>query len=429
MPDIIPTMSLKAAPIQFAEFKPLIYTPQEPNLELLNRSMEKIEARNIQARANADAFINATNVLRKQLNPAELEAFDTRINAMEDQINDQIKLGNTASAVLMASDFGRTLAADEDVQNRIRTQESFTAARNEAFSKGLNSISRRRWDDLNTYRYDGTGKFTPDFNPITDMSFDDIMKLVVANTPTRSDSRSWNHSGDSHQFVDSKGNITNTPSIHMVENRPTTIGTFSKTQTSNGGLRSYTEKKEDDMYRTFQSMLTDSNIKAALLQEFQNMIWLRNKAQSILDDPNSTEAQRSQAKTDLITANESIVRSDGNIYQDTEEGFNKWLDDKVKTYFRNAAWRHETRQDSDSNHTDYGNGFNLKYTTQAQQKYNQYKFGDATVQSGNLTVSETATLGEYNANNAAGWFITPVVNANDAAGEFTQPTSDQDTDI
>ena len=62
-------MSLKAVPLQFAEFKPTTFTPAESNLEILNRSMEKIDAREKESIQAKDVMSTTLNEIISKLNP------------------------------------------------------------------------------------------------------------------------------------------------------------------------------------------------------------------------------------------------------------------------------------------------------------------------------------------------------------------------
>lgn len=78
----IPTMSLKTAPIQFAEFRPVQYTPQIADSTLLSKSLSMQEARAKEARStlgNTDTLLNG---IRNAINPEEYDWFENQANGI-----------------------------------------------------------------------------------------------------------------------------------------------------------------------------------------------------------------------------------------------------------------------------------------------------------------------------------------------------------
>ena len=69
----IPTMSLKVAPMQFAAFTPMQYTPQTADPTLLSRSMAAQEARQEKANQYLLAIDTTLAEKRKSLNKADYD--------------------------------------------------------------------------------------------------------------------------------------------------------------------------------------------------------------------------------------------------------------------------------------------------------------------------------------------------------------------
>lgn len=340
-----PTLTLKTVPFQFGEFKPTTYTPQEVNIDILNRSMEKIEARKLQARASADTLTKATNELRAQLNPLEYEEFDNRINGIREQINNQIELGRDASAIILASDLGRELAEDKDIQNKIKTQLSFEEFRQSIDKGNYNEYTKRRSKDINQYKYDGTGNFTATFIPVEDIDLNAFYAYVTDKTPTRYSSTQLSSKSNSHTFIDAEGNITNAPS-------ESSVSEYSSNTTVRGGSKTVTSKTVADMNKVLDSQLANGGVSDKIRQAFENMLWLRKDAKDRLANPNLNEDERAQALADLDYAESELEDKSGFIYTDPKD-WRKWNKQKANDYFEAVAYTHIGTTSDISNTSDY----------------------------------------------------------------------------
>ena len=131
MPNI-PTMSLKTAPIQFAEFKPAQYTPQIADNTLLAKSLSMQEARAKEARSSLGNIDTLLNGIRNAINPEEYNWFENQANDIRKKIDDQIALGNTETAIRFAQEAGRDLARSVDMNNKVKA--------NAAYQQELNKV-------------------------------------------------------------------------------------------------------------------------------------------------------------------------------------------------------------------------------------------------------------------------------------------------
>lgn len=404
----IPTMSLKAAPMQFATFTPVQYTPQTADPTLLSRSMAAQEARQEKANQYLLAIDSTLAEKRKLLNKADYDWMAQQADAVRAEVDRQLELGNWQSAIRVAQQSARDLTRNTELEDRIRANEVYTAERNKIQSGNYSSYTKRRWDATNQYQFNGTADWAPTFRPVTDMSVADIWNIAVSRTPIRSKSSSWSRTGNTHTFLDNNGNlITDITEQHIDEQGNTNtrvadgvIGTYSTTTETHGGSSSVQEKRESDIIAMFNNMLKDDNIRGALRQEYDNMLWLYDQATSIIANPNSTEEQLKQARADLDVATSSLSNKDGFIYAGNDEDFNAWVNSQAAQYAKDSAYRHTSTSKNDSVTTSYSDGaLGTVNSNRNAQAVNLYSPGFATTVGPNITYTAVPYLGNYNAVN------------------------------
>lgn len=402
----IPTMSLKVTPMQFATFTPTQYTPQTADPTLLSRSMAAQEARQEKANQYLLAIDTTLAEKRKSLNKADYDWLAQQAENARAEVDKQLELGNWQSAIRVAQQSARDLTRNTELEDRIKANEIYTAERNKIQSGNYSPYTKRRWDAINKYRFNGTADWQPTFIPTTDMSVADIWNLAVSRTPIRSKSSSWSNTSNTHTFLDNNGNlINNITEQHTDDNGNTNtrvadgiIGTYSTTQTTKGGSSSVQEKRESDIIAVFNDLLKDDNIKGALRQEFDNMVWLYDQANSVINDPNATEEELKQARADLDVATSSLSNKDGFIYVGKDEDFDAWVNAQAAQYAKDSAYRHTATSSNSSVTTSYNDGAlgtiaenrNLQYIRQYSPQF------DIT-QGPNVTYIAIPAVGRYNA--------------------------------
>ena len=162
-------MSLKVAPMQFAAFTPMQYTPQTADPTLLSRSMAAQEARQEKANQYLLAIDTTLAEKRKSLNKADYDWLAQQAENARAEVDKQLKLGNWQSAIRVAQQSARDLTRNTELEDRIRANEIYTTERNKIQSGNYSPYTKRRWDDINKYRFNGTADWQPTFIPTTDM--------------------------------------------------------------------------------------------------------------------------------------------------------------------------------------------------------------------------------------------------------------------
>ena len=404
MPDI-PTMSLKAAPIQYSAFTPIQYTPQIADSTLLAKSMAAQEARQEKANQYLLAIDTTLAEKRKLLNKADYDWMAQQANNVRAEVDKQLELGNWQSAIRVAQQSARDLTRNTELEDRIRANEIYTTERNKIQNGNYSSYTKRRWDDINKYQFNGTANWTPTFRPTTDMSVADALNIAVSRTPTRSRSSSWSKTRNSTTFVDNNGTLVKSITEPNEDNSNTrvaegVIGTLSATTSTKGGSSSVQEKSKSDIMAIFKDMLKDDNIIGALRQQYDNMIWLYDQANSVLNNPNATEEELKQARTDLDVATSSLSNKDGFIYVGNDEDFNAWINAQAEQYFEDSEYRHTSTSSNSSVTTSYDPSTITAITTnRANQAISQFSPGVSTTQGPNITYKAMPFVGTYNASN------------------------------
>lgn len=415
MPDI-PTMSLKVAPMQFATFTPTQYTPQTADPTLLSRSMAAQEARQEKANQYLLAIDTTLAEKRKSLNKADYDWLAQQAENARAEVDKQLELGNWQSAIRVAQQSARDLTRNTELEDRIRANEIYTAERNKIQSGNYSSYTKRRWDDINKYSFNGTADWQPTFKPTTDMSVADIWNLAVSRTPIRSKSSSWSKTRNNHTFLDNNGNlVTDITEQHTDDSGNTNtkvadgiVGTYSTTTTSTGGNSSVQEKRESDIIAMFNDMLKDDNIRGALRQEFDNMIWLYNKANDVINNPNSTEEELKQARADLDVAKSSLSNKDGFMYVGKDEDFDAWVNAQAVQYAKDSAYRHTSTSSSSSITSSYNDNALVAVAANRNAKaISQYSPSFATTQGPNVTYTSVPIVGRYNASSVMTLLYAP----------------------
>ena len=403
----IPSMSLKVAPMEFAAFTPVQYTPQTADPNILAKSMAMQEARQEKANQYLLAIDNTLAEKRKLLNKADYDWLAKQADDIRDKVDKQRELGNWQSAIRVAQQSARDLTRNTELEDRIRANEIYTAERNKIQSGNYSKYTKRRWDAINQYEFNGTADWTPTFQPVTDMSVADIWNIAVNRTPTRSKSSSSSKTSNSSTFLDNNGNVIKNITEKHTDDQGNTntivadgiVGTYSTTSTTKGGSTSVQEKRKSDIIAIFNDMLKDDNIRSALRQEYDNMLWLYDQANSIINNPNATAEELKQAKADLDVATSSLSNKDGFIYVGKDEDFNAWVKAQAAQYAKDSAYRHTDTRSNSSVTTSYdASGLSTVNSNRNAKAIYQYSPNSATTGGPNITSLYTPNVGGgYNA--------------------------------
>ena len=287
-------MSLKAVPLQFVEFKPTTFTPAESNLEILNRSMEKIDAREKESIQAKDVMSTTLNEIRNKLNPEEFAKFDEKAQQARDEINTQIELGRYGLAMSTAYNLGRSFADDTELQNKIKAQEAREKAIAEMKQTVQNPLTRRRYEALNKYYDDGTGTWNAKvFKPVPNIIESQFWSEVVNRTPEKSGSKESSRYNTRPTYGSYDGN---------------TYVTGSVSSESSSSI-AYSQKNPEDMFAVYEDLMNDPYWGEGMKQNFDDNKWLYDETIKGLTDFSANLYESGKYNADEIKAIQSSISS------------------------------------------------------------------------------------------------------------------------
>ena len=398
----IPTMSLKVVPMQFSTFTPVKYTPKTADPTLLAQSMAAQEARQKEANQYLLAIDTTLNEKRKLLNKADYDWMAQQADIIRAEVDKQLELGNWQSAIYAAQKAARDLTRNTELEDRIKANEVYTTERNKIQSGNYSKYTKRRWDAINQYEFNGTADWTPTFQPETDMSVADVWNIAVSRTPTRSKTSFSSKTSNSSTFLDNNGNVIKNITEKQTDDQGNTntivadgiVGTYSTTTTTKGGSTSVQEKRKSDIIAIFNDMLKDDNIRGALRQEYDNMLWLYDQANSIINNPNATAEELKQARADLDVATSSLSNKDGFIYVGKDEDFNAWVKAQAAQYAKDSAYRHTDTRSNSSVTTSYDtSGLSTVNSNRNLKAIYEYSPTSSTTEGPNITYPSVPNVG------------------------------------
>ena len=155
-----PQMSLKqATPIQ-GSFTPIIYTPQTEDLNLLQRSLAQLEARQTSAAEQQAKFNKTAAKLQALVNPEEKQWVYDYINKQSAGFKSSIESGDYGAALRQAAIAGSNLLSTPEAIGRIKAQEEYKQeVKTQQARRDKGEISQNTYDWWmfnNPYKYKDT---------------------------------------------------------------------------------------------------------------------------------------------------------------------------------------------------------------------------------------------------------------------------------
>ena len=409
----IPTISLKSVPLQYTAFTPVQFTSQTADPTLLSKSAKEQEQREDKANAYLAAINDTLEKKRLGLNTSDYGWMAELADNTRRDVEKQLELGNWQSAIRIARKAANDLSKNTELADRIKTNEIYTAERNKIQSGNYSDLTKRRWDDLNRYKFSGTADWTPEFNPVNDVSVADIWAMAVNKARINSTSSSSKRTSNSHNYTNAKGDIinkatepyTNPDGTQGIRVADGVTGTYSTTQVSKGGSRNSQSKTASDIMKIFNDLLKDGNVRASLKQQYNNYLWLLDHATTIKNDRYASATARKQAEEDIDRAKNALSNKDGFVYAGKDEDFEAWVQAQAAQYAKDSAYTH-TSTSSESSVTSGVSDTALSniYTNRQNQAINN--LSPDTVQGQGPVINRDVedTPGAYNVNEVKPWF-------------------------
>ena len=152
-----PQMSLKQATLPQSSFTPIVYTPQTEDLNLLQRSLAQIEARQTSAAEQQAKFNETAAKLQTLVNPKEKQWVYDYINKQSAGFKNSIESGDYGAALRQATIAGSNLLSTPEAIGRIRAQEEYQQeVKTQQARRDKGEISQNTYDwwlASNPYKY------------------------------------------------------------------------------------------------------------------------------------------------------------------------------------------------------------------------------------------------------------------------------------
>lgn len=323
----IPELSLRIPQFQFAEYKPIQYTQERPDINVLNRSMEKIEARKNMAYQTVDTVDKSLGAIESQLNLNEIEWFNNYKQDIRQQISQQIEAGNYGSAINIGTKLGAKVAQDTEILNRIKVNADYqnwvNSVKNDKTIDNLTKemvLARER----NQYNYNGFAEWKPGDNYVEDKPISVLQTMAFQMTAEKLSGYDNTTSGET--MYDANGNpIANPMSL---KNLP--VGSQASMVKNSENRR---RKEYEAMVQTWNDMMADPLIAAQLNQNYEKLKWAYEDRLSKSEDLNLSEEDRIRYAREAAAYRSQITDENGFI-QDSLI----WARDKVIPGLKNMAY-------------------------------------------------------------------------------------------
>lgn len=227
----IPQMSLKQATLPQSSFTPIVYTPQTEDLNLLQRSLAQLEARQTSAAEQQAKFNETATKLQTLVNPEEKQWVYDYINKQSAGFKNSIESGDYGAALRQATIAGSNLLSTPEAIGRIKAQEEYQQeVKTQQARRDKGEISQNTYDwwmTNNPYKYEDTydkngniiggSSFVAKSRPVADINWaaqaQAAFKMITpyknsksvqsskssSSTTNGNGSSSSNSSGSSHQ--------------------------------------------------------------------------------------------------------------------------------------------------------------------------------------------------------------------------------------
>lgn len=254
-----------------ATFQGNIFMPQQADMSLLARSLDKIEQRELATSQQRGVIAKA--LADVELNEAEDEWKTNYANDIQNQINSLISFGDYSNALNRATTLAGKALADPALRGRIRAQQDYKKKRDEILARpDLNQVTKDRWLEQNPYHYEdkfdangnivGGTKWEAEWNPVSRYDMTELYSRAKQLAAVEAGG------GESATFIDENGKEVTDPSKGF-------YGMAVKR-----GIK-WERLPVEKLQKVFNSLFAQaSGAKDALMQDMDDKIWQYGK----LDD-------------------------------------------------------------------------------------------------------------------------------------------------
>ena len=301
-----------------ATFQGAVFTPQQENMSLLQRSIETLDARKEKTDQQRSAIISAINNLK--LNQAEDKWKYDYANRIKSKIDSAIQFGDYSNALEVATKLAGDAVSSPEVLGRLRANEQYEKEiqiqQARVDRKDISQATYKWWMKNNPYKYQdnyddngnivGGSIYEPSFRPVDDINWaSTAMAAFKLVTPYKS---SVSRDGGS--------NVTNNTSAPITRGKTTykpgeTIGSTSHSSSSQEKVtkEQITARMEELLSSTSDGYKQAEQAYDVAVDEFKDLVEKYNTA--ISENPDSEEAkilgQKIDARKQLMYRNGSKI--------------------------------------------------------------------------------------------------------------------------
>lgn len=354
----IPSMSLKVAPLQFANFTPTTYKMETADPTLLAKSLTMQEAREKEASQNIDAIDSVFSKIRENLDVSEHPWLETKANEIRNRLDIEAAHGNYQSAIRMAKQEMINLKRDTELQDKVTVSNAHKKFIESLNSARLDEDTKRRMKELNPYKFDGTATWKQSVNFVDDININSLFSAALGLTSEDAQSTSTSRTVSGQILTDDNGK-----SITNVQGRinKNASGSDMNLDSASGIKNSFTRggssslsthiKTPKRIEKTFRDLLADGNIRAAVSQKYDTMVWAYHDALKRANDETLSPEARKQASIEASRYLKDISGPDNKIISSDEE----WIEKKLRPMFYNMAYHNTSRSNTVTIGDDFSN--------------------------------------------------------------------------
>ena len=351
MPTEENKISLKNAVFTPATFQGFAFTPQQEDMSLLQRSIDKLDERKEKTDQQRGAILSAINKLN--LNQAEDKWKYDYANRIKSKIDSAIQFGDYSNALEVATNLARTADSTPEVLGRVRANEQYEKElqlQQARRDKGdISNATYNWWLKQNAYKYQdiydnnnnivGGSNYEPSFRPVNDINWASAAMAAFKLITPYKNSKSR----------DGETQVTNNTGETITRNGKTykpgeVIGSSSHSTITEEKVtkEQITSRMEELLSATGDGYKQAEQAFDVALDDFKNLVEQYDEA--ILKDPNSEEAKNLGQKID---ARKKLMYRNGSII-DYEEYYARMITDSLYAEGLAYDWRTENRGGSSS---------------------------------------------------------------------------------
>lgn len=346
MPTEENKISLKNAVFTPATFQGFAFTPQQEDMSLLQRSIDKLDERKEKTDQQRGAILSAINKLN--LNQAEDKWKYDYANRIKSKIDSAIQFGDYSNALEVATNLARTADSTPEVLGRIRANEQYEKelqlqqARRD--KEDISNATYNWWLKQNPYKYQDTydnngnivggSNYEPSFRPVNDINWASAAMAAFKLITPYKNSKSR----------DGETQVTNNTGETITRNGKTykpgeVIGSSSHSTITEEKVtkEQITSRMEELLSATGDGYKQAEQAFDVALDDFKNLVEQYDEA--ILKDPNSEKVKNLGQKID---ARKKLMYRNGSII-DYKEYYARMITDSLYADGLAYDWRTENR--------------------------------------------------------------------------------------